>query len=61
MVKTDHVVVVRQINPYGVRMGEDVLQIEENESTHYSIKTDRQIQVPIGDVNEFLRRLEQNA
>lgn len=48
----------RRINPFGVYKGKDVLQIDENESTHYSVKTDSQIQVPIGNVKEFLRKLE---
>lgn len=48
----------RRINPFGVFQGRDVLQIDENESTHYSVKTDSQIQVPIGSVKDFLRGLE---
>lgn len=53
-------VVPRRINPFGVYKGRDVLQIDENESTHYSVKTDSQIQVPIGNVKDFLRKLESN-
>lgn len=54
-------VMAHQIDPYKTYKGRDVLQIEANRSTHYSVKTDKQMRVPIADVNEFLRKMKGNV
>lgn len=48
---------IHQIRPYQAHKGADWLHIEKKESTHYSAATDRQIRVPIGDINKLRCRL----
>lgn len=47
----------RQIEPLGVYSDRSTLNIEENRSTHYSAKTDRQIKIPLPGFDEFYRKL----
>lgn len=47
-----------QINKYGAFKGRDALKMPQNRSTHYDAVTDRQIKVPIGNVDEFLENLK---
>lgn len=48
---------IHQIRPYQAHKGADWLHIDRQKSTHYDAATDRQIRVPIGDINELRRRL----
>ncbi len=48
----------RQIDPFGICIGRDSLQIERNRSTHYSAKTDRQIKIPLPGFDEFYQKLK---
>lgn len=47
----------RQIELFGVYSGRSTLNIEENRSTHYSAKTDRQIKIPLPGFDEYYRNL----
>lgn len=58
MAKTKIETKIHQIDPYEPLKGMDVLEIDEKDSTHYDAFTDRQIRVPIGDVDEYLRKLK---
>lgn len=57
MIKTKIGTAVHQIRPYQAHKGADWLHIDRQESTHYNAAMDRQIRVPIGDINELRRKL----
>lgn len=61
MIKTKIGVSTNQIKPFQMCKGADILHIEKNEGTHYSAKTDRQIRVPIGDIDKLRNRIKGNA
>lgn len=46
-----------QIRPWQPHKGADWLHIEEEDSTHYNPSVDRQIRIPIGDINELRKKL----
>lgn len=52
---------IHQINPYETNKGMDALQIKDNESMHFDGRIDRQIRIPIMDVDEYLRKLKGNG
>lgn len=47
-----------QINPYNMTKGQDAFIMPVNESMHYDGRIDRQIKVPIDDVDVFLLKLK---
>lgn len=51
---------IHQIRPYQAHKGADLLHIEKKESTHYNAVTDRQIRVPLGDINKLRRKLRES-
>ncbi len=55
MLKTKLKTKIHQINPYETNKGMDALQIKDNESMHFDGRIDRQIRIPIMDVDEYLR------
>lgn len=48
-----------QIRPWQPHKGADWLHIEEEDSTHYNPLVDRQIRVPIGDINKLRKKLRE--
>ena len=61
MIKVKIGTAIHQIRPYQTHKGADWLHIDKQEGTHYNATTDRQIRVPIGDINELRRKIrEQN-
>lgn len=61
MVKSKVETKIRQIDSYETIRGADTLVIDEKDGTHYDVVTDRQITVPIGDVDEYLHKLKGDA
>ncbi len=61
MLKTKLKTKIHQINPYETNKGMDALQIKDNESMHFDGRIDRQIRIPIMDVDEYLRKLKGNG
>ncbi len=61
MLKTKLKTKIHQINPYEINKGMDALQIKDNESMHFDGRIDRQIRIPIMDVDEYLRKLKGNG
>ncbi len=47
---------IHQIRPYQAHKGAEWLHID-NDGTHYNPTVDRQIRVPIGDINELREKL----
>lgn len=58
MAKITNTIKIQQINPYEAYKGADALVMDDNNGMHYDQKLDRQIKIPIPDVEEYLRELK---
>lgn len=61
MVKSKVETKIRQTDSYETIRGVDTLVINEKDGTHYNGVDERQIIVPIGDVDEYLHDLKGDA
>lgn len=62
IIKTPIKTEIHQINPYGTLKGIDALIITEDDyGVHFDSRVDKQIEVPILDVDEYLENLKGNG